>query len=179
MTFRIRAPAGANIRYREGSILTGLTLKLRSMVSLSLFEILISDLQTAVPDDISWFECGFRPFAGNGGSHNGFDNSPDVGQSVMPKVIEKTKRVLVAYGDYDFQQTSQGALLYVQNMTWGGKLGFQEAPSTPIYLTLPDLQYQDVFEFAGVAGIDEPGQGYMGVQHQERGLLFAQLAATG
>jgi hypothetical protein len=49
-------------------------------------------------------------------------------------------------------------------MTWNGDLGFQHKPNTSIEITLPDLQYQDVFEANGLEGYDGPGQGIMGVQ---------------
>lgn len=48
-------------------------------------------------------------------------------------------------------------------MTWNGKLGFQEQPSTPINITTPDLVYASVFAENGAAGWDGP-QGIMGVQ---------------
>ncbi|KAF8848285.1 alpha/beta-hydrolase [Acephala macrosclerotiorum] len=49
--------------------------------------------------------------------------------------------------------------LAIQNMTWNGKLGFQSRPATPIFITLPDLEYE---------------AGMMGVQHFERGLMWAE-----
>ncbi len=58
-------------------------------------------------------------------------------------------------------------------MTWNGKLGFQTEPTTPIIITLPDLQYGFVFLENGSGTIDNP-QGTMGVQHYERGLMWAE-----
>ena len=57
-------------------------------------------------------------------------------------------------------------------------LGFQEKPSTPINVQLTDLQYQDVFAENGADGIDGP-QGTMGIQHFERGLMWAETFASG
>jgi carboxypeptidase D len=64
-------------------------------------------------------------------------------------------------------------------MTWGGQLGFQEAPQKEINVMLPDLQYQAAFANSGMEGVDGPGQGIMGVQHYERGFMWAQSYQTG
>jgi len=63
-------------------------------------------------------------------------------------------------------------------MTWNGKLGFQTEPNTPIVITTPDLQYQDTFHANGADGLDGP-QGTMGIQHFERGLMWAQTYLSG
>jgi carboxypeptidase D len=97
---------------------------------------------------------------------------------VLPQVIEHTNRVLVANGDLDFIIITNGTLLSIQNMTWNGKLGFQERPSTPIVITEPDLQYGAVFEANGLAGVDDY-QGIQGIQHFERGLMWAETFFSG
>jgi carboxypeptidase D len=66
-----------------------------------------------------------------------------------------------------------------ENMTWNGKLGFLQKPKTPINIQLPDLQYQAVFESSGLTGFDGPGQGIMGVQHYERGLMWCETFQSG
>ena len=107
------------------------------------------------------------------------DTSADPIQYVLPKVIEATNRVLVANGQYDFVIITNGTLLSIQNMTWGGKLGFEEEPSTPVVITLPDLQYEEVFVENGYPfGFEDP-QGTMGVQHYERGLMWAETYLSG
>lgn len=74
---------------------------------------------------------------------------------------------------------TNGTLLAIQNMTWNGVLGFEEQPSTPIFITLPDLQYEEVWEENyGYSGIDDP-QGNMGTQHFERGLMWAETKLSG
>lgn len=70
---------------------------------------------------------------------------------------------------------SNGTLLSIQNMTWGGQLGFQQAPSTPIVIELEDLQYEQAYNDNNYAGLDGPGQGTMGIQHFERGLMWAEV----
>jgi carboxypeptidase D len=129
---------------------------------------------------LSWTECSGPVFVksavcpyGNG------DPSIDPIQHVLPKVLEATTRVLVANGNYDFEIITNGTLLSIQNMTWNGALGFQSAPSTPIDLTLPNLQWQAIFESSGLGGFDGPGQGIMGVQHDERGLTWAETFQSG
>lgn len=69
-------------------------------------------------------------------------------------------------------------MLSIQNMTWNGKMGFQSSPSKPIVISLPDLLYRDVFEASGFGGLDD-FQGMMGVQHYERGLMFAETHLSG
>jgi carboxypeptidase D len=87
--------------------------------------------------------------------------------------------VLVANGDYDLEIITDGTLMSIQNMTWGNKLGFQSKPSKPIKINLPDLQYMSVFESSGFEGFDAPGQGVMGIQHYERGLMWAETFQSG
>ena len=48
---------------------------------------------------------------------------------------------------------TNGTMLAIQNMTWGGKLGFQSAPSTPIIISLADLEYQTTFDINGKSDI--------------------------
>ncbi len=82
-----------------------------------------------------WFECGslaLNPFVGpydGEGPEAQNDRSPDPIQGALPQVIEATNRVLIAYGNLDAIIITNGTLLAIQNMTWGGELGFQTAPS--------------------------------------------------
>lgn len=131
------------------------------------------------PMNVNWNECSNSPvFIGHGGPQGEGDISADPAQHVLPQVIEATNRVLVSNGDLDMIIITNGTLLAIQNMTWGGKLGFQKAPATPIDITTPDLQYPNVFAANGAAGWDGP-QGTMGVQHYERGLMWAQTYLSG
>ncbi|RAL58922.1 hypothetical protein DID88_009213 [Monilinia fructigena] len=131
------------------------------------------------PMEIDWNECSGPVFiGGDGGPEQEGDLSADPIQSVLPRVIEATNRFLIANGALDFEILTNGTLLAIQNMTWGGKLGFQEQPTTPIVITLPDLQYGSLFLSEGFGQIDEP-QGTMGVQHYERGLMWAETYLSG
>ncbi|TID20844.1 serine-type carboxypeptidase F [Venturia nashicola] len=141
-----------------------------------------SDVKAAihVAQDLSWSECSGPVFVRSaGGLYRNGDTSLDPIQSVLPRVIEATNRVLIANGEYDFELITNGTLLSIQNMTWGGALGFQSAPTTEINIALPDLQYQATFEASGLGGFDGPGQGIMGVQHYERGLMWAETFQCG
>ena len=132
------------------------------------------------PEYVNWAECSVDPvIIGNGGPEQGEgDLSADPIQKVLPQVIEATNRVLVSNGDLDMIILTNGTLLAIQNMTWHGTLGFESAPSKPIDITTPDLEYQAVFAANGAAGYDGP-QGIMGVQHYERGLMWAQSYLSG
>ncbi|KAF2396902.1 alpha/beta-hydrolase [Trichodelitschia bisporula] len=133
------------------------------------------------PPNVSWSECSGPVFANKAGQYRNGDLSADPIQSVLPRLIEATNRVLIANGDFDFEILTDGTLLSIQNMTWGGKMGFQTAPATPIDIRLPDLQYGAVFEASGLGGYDggDQGQGVMGVQHFERGLMWAETFQSG
>ncbi|KAF4637912.1 hypothetical protein G7Y89_g178 [Cudoniella acicularis] len=131
------------------------------------------------PVDVSWQECSNGAvFLGSGGPESEGDISPDPIQSVLPRVIEATNRVLISNADLDMEIITDGTLLAIQNMTWNGDLGFQNKPCTPIVITLPDLQYAGVFAANTAAGLDDP-QGTMGVQHYERGLMWAETYLAG
>ncbi|TGO60998.1 hypothetical protein BOTNAR_0136g00010 [Botryotinia narcissicola] len=134
------------------------------------------------PMEIDWSECSGPVFIGGddgeGGPEQEGDLSADPIQSVLPRVIEATNRVLIANGNLDYEILTNGTLLAIQNMTWGGKLGFQEKPAKPIVITLPDLQYGNLFIDEGFGPVDEP-QGTMGVQHFERGLMWAETFLSG
>lgn len=142
------------------------------------------DVQKALhAPNVSWVECtASKVYLGGedglGGPEAKGDLSPDPIQGVLPQVIEHTNRVLVSNGDYDMIVQTNGTLLSIQNMTWNGKLGFDERPSKPINIKTPDLLYHEVFEESAFAGKDGP-QGEMGVQHYERGLMWAETYQAG
>ncbi|KAG4420523.1 hypothetical protein IFR04_006343 [Cadophora malorum] len=124
------------------------------------------------PMDVEWAECSGPVFV-----HG--DNSADPIQKVLPQVIEATNRVLISNAALDLVIITDGTLLAIQNMTWGGKLGFESKPEKPIVITLPDLQYQQVFVDNGYdLGTEDP-QGTMGIQHYERGMMWAETFLSG
>ncbi|KAJ6781119.1 hypothetical protein PWT90_00700 [Aphanocladium album] len=137
------------------------------------------DVQTAihVHPHKTWRQCQRVFPAGSGGDH-----SVPAGVYALPQVIDATKNVIIAEGTSDYLLSLNGILLGIQNMTWGGKLGFQEAPSAPFYVPAygwdPEKQYDDDYD-PNFYGHELPaGYGVMGTTHSERGLDFvvSQLA---
>ncbi|KAE8451965.1 hypothetical protein EG329_002129 [Mollisiaceae sp. DMI_Dod_QoI] len=140
-----------------------------------------ADVKAAMhaPQNVTWNECTGPVFVtSTGGPEGEGDNSADPIQFILPEVIENTRRVLLANADLDMEIITNGTLLSIQNMTWGGKLGFQTKPDKPIVITLPDLQYGDTFAQNGMPGQDNQ-QGTMGIQHFERGLMWAETWMSG
>ena len=131
-----------------------------------------------VPPNATWYldshHSVYLANGGSGGPELAGETSLDPIQSVLPRVIEATNRVLISNGDLDMIILTNGTLLSIQNMTWNGALGFQTQPSTPMVVDLPDLEYGDLFAMGSEKGRDGPGQGVVGVWHEERGLLWAQ-----
>lgn len=149
------------------------------------------------PLDVTWNECSLEPVfvGGDSGPEQEGDTSVNPIEKVLPQVIEATNRVLIGNGDYDMIIITNGTLMSVsisrfssmrtlantsqiQNMTWGGKMGFQTAPTKPINIVEPDLEYQALFAENGAIGWDGP-QGHMGIQHQERGLMWVETYQSG
>jgi len=103
---------------------------------------------------------------------NGVDESLLAGpgsQPVLPGVIERTGNVILGHGSKDFVLIADGTLLAIQNMTWGGKMGFQTRPSGPLY-----VPYHDNSNMLDVAGA-----GVIGTAHSERGLTYLGVAPAG
>jgi carboxypeptidase D len=133
-----------------------------------------ADVKAAMhaPTSVSWEECSGPVFVGR-------DTSIDPIRKVLPQVIEATNRVLVSNANLDFVIITQGTLLAIQNMTWNNGLGFNSKPEKPIVITLPDLQYEQTFVDNGYPfGFEDP-QGTMGIQHYERGLMWAETFLSG
>ena len=97
-----------------------------------------------------------------------YATTPDPLLKVMPQLIEGTNRVLVSHGDFDGFIPFNGTLLAIQNMTWNGALGYQTAPSEEFIVPIPR---KDAL-FTGP-------QGYMGIQHYERGLQWVLTRQAG
>lgn len=106
-------------------------------------------------------------------------------QPVLPRVIDATQNVIIAHGARDWVLMEDGALLTIQNLTWGGQLGFSLDPrvdGTP--LVMPPLS--DAYTLAlqrdlgVVVGLTAGGgQGVVGVAHAERGLTYLRVDTSG
>lgn len=97
------------------------------------------------------------------------DTSPPSGVSVLPSVIERSKRTIIAHGALDFVLLANGTLLMIQNMTWGGKQGFQNKPKDPFF-----VPYHNDMQAGTLAGA-----GVMGTTHTERGLTWVVVEMSG
>ncbi|KAF9873176.1 serine carboxypeptidase [Colletotrichum karsti] len=103
---------------------------------------------------------------------NGTDNSVMDGpgsQPVLPNVIDKTRNVILAHGTRDYVLIDDGTLLTIQNLTWGGQMGFQSKPSSPLYIPYHSNDNPEAYAGAGV----------MGTVHSERGLTYLAVAHSG
>ncbi|KAJ3506989.1 hypothetical protein NMY22_g17076 [Coprinellus aureogranulatus] len=105
------------------------------------------------PADVKWEECSSVDVFPNG------DRSPDSALSVLPGVIEKSKRAVIIHGLADYILMADGTRIAIQNMTWNGEQGFQE----PIA--------EDSFIVDGI--------GAMGTSHTERGLTYIEVVLSG
>lgn len=121
-----------------------------------------ADVKAALnaPPNVTWYECSPEPVF-----VNDTDTSPLPIISVLPQVIDATKNVVIAHGLLDFLIIHDGTLLSIQNMTFGGLLGFQEKPSTPFYVP---------YHSANIGGA-----GLLGTTHTERGLTFVTMELAG
>jgi carboxypeptidase D len=82
------------------------------------------DVKLAIhaPVSVDWTECSNINVFPHG------DSSLPPSFTVLPNVIEKSERTVIAHGLADFILIAEGARIVIQNMTWGGLQGFQ----TPI-----------------------------------------------
>lgn len=100
---------------------------------------------------------------------NNTDESDPSSFHAIPSVIDRTGNVIISHGLNDFVLVANGTLLAIQNMTFGGKLGFQSRPSSPLFVPHhgnPDLA-------------SASGQGVLGTTHAERGLTWNLVTLTG
>ncbi|PUU76668.1 Alpha/Beta hydrolase protein [Tuber borchii] len=115
-----------------------------------------TDVKNAInaPNTTTWKECSDLSVFPNG------DPSEPGVYSVLPRVIDKSERSIIAHGVLDFRFIANGTLLAIQNMTWGGKQGFQTKPVEPFIVPYDD-------------------QGTMGVVHTERKLTWVEIELCG
>ncbi|KAK2773067.1 hypothetical protein FQN53_004295 [Emmonsiellopsis sp. PD_33] len=127
-----------------------------------------TDVQQAInAPPTNWSEC--PPDSSPPVFINGNDTSPASSYSVLPAVIERSNRTIIAHGDLDFLLTVQGTLLTIQNMTWNGAQGFSAEPDGELFVP---YHPKGAVESMGGAGV-------MGKFRTERGLTFAELFLTG
>ncbi|KAF2138488.1 uncharacterized protein K452DRAFT_276917 [Aplosporella prunicola CBS 121167] len=121
-----------------------------------------TDVQKAINAPVQeWAECS------NGVLDR--DTSAPSGLSVLPGVIERAERTVIAHGALDFILLVNGTLLTIQNMTWNGAQGFQERPAQPFYVPYHSDTSKSTLAASGV----------MGTTHTERGLTWVEVALSG
>jgi carboxypeptidase D len=121
-----------------------------------------TDVQKAINAPlISWKECSDGVLD--------VDTSPPSALSVLPSVIERSKRTIISHGSLDFILLANGTLMTIQNMTWNGKQGFQQQPRQDFY-----VPYHKELNQGTLAG-----SGVMGVTHTERGLTWVEVFLSG
>ncbi|KAK4451899.1 carboxypeptidase [Podospora aff. communis PSN243] len=116
------------------------------------------------PSDINWSVCNEREVFPYG------DNSESSIRSVIPHVIDTTQNVIIAHGALDMVLFANGTLLSIQNMTWGGKLGFQNKPTQPFYVPSSNMW---------ASPMSMAAEGVFGTVITERGLTYVGVALSG
>lgn len=131
-----------------------------------------TDVKEAInaPVDTDWLICvrPFRPVFVD--DINTLFNPGPGSMPVLPGVIDRTENVILGHGLLDHLTSSEGTLLAIQNLTFGGQLGFQSTPETPLYVPLR----------AGVDEFEVPAaSGTLGTWHKERGLTYFESEVSG
>ncbi len=128
------------------------------------------DVKKAIhaPLDVTWNECSeIDVFVRTPGRK--LDPSLPPTMTVLGGVIDRTQNVIIGHGALDMVLIANGTLLAIQNMTWGGQLGFQNAPVEPFYVPYHDDPALGTVAAAGV----------MGTTHTERGLTYVGVDLSG
>ncbi|OLN97346.1 putative serine carboxypeptidase-like protein 1 [Colletotrichum chlorophyti] len=127
------------------------------------------DVKRAInaPVDQKWVFCARNPVFLNGTDHSVLEGPGS--QPVLPNVIDRTRNVIIAHGNRDFVLIDDGTLLTIQNLTWGGQMGFQRKPTAPLYIPYHSNDNLETLAGAGV----------FGTVHSERGLTYLAIANAG
>ena len=133
-----------------------------------------TDVQKAInaPVGTNWMQCTSRNvFGGASDNQNLSDTSLGPAQDgVLAHVIDSIENVYIGVGNLDFLLATNGTLLALQNMTWGGKQGFQQYPASEAFYVPYHPEYNGgALSLAGDVG-------YWG---SERGLTFYQVQLSG
>ncbi|EPQ25803.1 uncharacterized protein PFL1_06670 [Pseudozyma flocculosa PF-1] len=130
------------------------------------------DVKRAInaPVNFKWEECSsdnvFK-------TKSGLDSDAEAGHyssfDVLPSVIERSNRTVIAHGMLDYVLLVNGTLLSVQNMTWNGAQGLSKPVTEEFF-----VPYHDDLQTATLAGA-----GVMGTYRTERGLSVITVAGAG
>lgn len=127
-------------------------------------------------ENTTWEECASKDvFVG------GNDTSDPSTWRVLPHVIDATQNVIIGHGSLDMILLPNGTLLSIQNMTWGGKLGFQSRPVEPFFVPFHTLstadEIQNTKDQTALGTI--AAAGVLGTAHEERGLTYVSINMAG
>lgn len=114
-----------------------------------------------------WDFCTDKPVFVNS-TDNSLSDGPG-SQPVLPNVIDRTKNVILGHGSKDFVLIADGTLLTIQNLTFGGMMGFQSRPTEALYVP---YHYDSDYTVAAGAGV-------IGTVHSERGLTYFGIGQAG
>jgi carboxypeptidase D len=122
------------------------------------------DVKKAInaPLNVKWAECKTIPLSR-------MDTSEPSSYKVLPRVIEKSERTIIAHGTLDYILITNGSLLSIQNMTWNGAQGFQKKPTADFF-----VPYHAKGPLSAIAG-----SGVHGIAHTERGLTWIEIFLSG
>lgn len=125
------------------------------------------DVQKAINAPVmeDWQFCNRNVFV------NGVDTLSNPGPGsmpVLPGVIDRTENVILGVGALDSLLFGDGTLLAIQNLTFGGELGFQYPPEQRLYVPTRE----NSFDLQGPTG-------NLGTWHKERGLTYFKTRAAG
>ncbi|KAJ6631095.1 Alpha/Beta hydrolase protein [Mycena sp. CBHHK59/15] len=96
--------------------------------------------------------------------------------SVLPRAIERLNRTLIVSGTLDLTLPSNGTLLAIQNITWGGAHSFTRAPAGEFFVPYTGIATDGEAD-GSVASL--AGTGLKGTLHAERGLVFVDVFLAG
>ncbi|KAK8073403.1 Carboxypeptidase D [Apiospora phragmitis] len=130
------------------------------------------------PMEVTWSSCADKPvFAGEDG-----DTSEPSSFRKIPQVVDATQNVIIGHGLLDMVLIANGTLLTIQNMTWGGQLGFQSVPRDPFYVPYHSLSLAADINAADAdptALATMAAAGVLGTTHTERGLTYVTIDLSG
>lgn len=127
------------------------------------------DVKAAInaPTNQTWVFCSSSSVFVNG-TDNSLLGGP-ASQPVIPNIIDRTKNVIIGHGSHDFVLLVDGTLMAIQNLTFGGKLGFQTKPTESLFIPYQSNSNPE----------SQAGGGIAGIVHTERGLTFLEVNLSG
>jgi len=133
-----------------------------------------TDVQKAInaPVGTNWMQCtSTNVFGGASNNPNLSDTSLGPAQDgVLAHVIDSINNTFIGVGNLDFLLATNGTILALQNMTWGGQQGFQAFPGQNEFF----VPYHPEYNGGALASA-----GNVGVWGSERGLTFYQVQLAG